>query len=111
MCEHLMSSVQGQRYTYVYLALLKNNPKLIDDDLREQMATKVNTDVCDSCKNAVQTSKDFWGNALVRFDKRILIFIQYSLFRNQFVMYYFVHVNVVHRKINAVIIIINDLII
>jgi hypothetical protein len=66
MCEHLMASPQGHRYGYVYLALLKNNRKIIDDDLREQMQTKVNIDVCDSCKNAVQSSKDFWKNALVR---------------------------------------------
>jgi len=71
MCEHLISSIQGHRYAYVYSALLKNNPKLIDDDLREQMSTNVNADVCDSCKNAVQTSKDFWGNALVRLIKKI----------------------------------------
>jgi regulatory protein YycI of two-component signal transduction system YycFG len=66
MCEHLMISVNSRRYAYVYLALLKNNPKLMDDDLREQMETKINTNVCDSCKNAVQSSKDFWNNALVR---------------------------------------------
>jgi hypothetical protein len=41
MCEHLMTSVQSRRYAYVYSALLQNNPKLIDDDLREQMATNV----------------------------------------------------------------------
>ena len=69
ICEHLMISEQSQRYEYLYSALLKNNPKLIDDDLREQMATNSNSDVCESCKNAVQTSKDFWGNALVRFIK------------------------------------------
>jgi hypothetical protein len=74
MCDHLMSSVQGPRYAYVYSALLKNNPKLIDDDLREQMATKVNSDVCDSCKNAVQSSKDFWTKALVRLIKILFIF-------------------------------------
>jgi hypothetical protein len=66
VCEHLLNSVNSHRYAHVYLALLKNNPKLIDDDLREQMQTKVNTNVCDSCKNAVQSSKDFWKNALVR---------------------------------------------
>jgi hypothetical protein len=66
MCEHLMVSPSSGRYAYVYMSLLKNNPKLIDDDLREQMASKINTDVCDGCKNAVQSSKDFWINALVR---------------------------------------------
>jgi hypothetical protein len=66
MCEHLLSSPQGHRYVYVYMAILKNNPKLMDDDLREQMETKVNTNVCDSCKNAVQSSKDFWNKASVR---------------------------------------------
>ena len=65
MCEHLMISVESRRYAKVYLAVLTENPKLIDDDLREQMQTKVNADVCTSCKNAVQSSKDFWKNALV----------------------------------------------
>jgi len=94
MCEHLMASPQAQRYGYVYMALLTNNPKLVDDDLREQMATKANVNVCDACKNAVQSSKDFWSNALVR----IIFIFKYNSFvtcRNQFVMYYFVHVNVV----------------
>jgi len=59
-----MASPQGHRYNYVYMSLLKNNPKLIDDDIREQMSTKVNTNACDACKNAVQSSKDFWNNAL-----------------------------------------------
>ncbi|CAF3317643.1 unnamed protein product, partial [Rotaria sp. Silwood2] len=64
MCEHLLASPQSHRYAYMYMALLKNNPKLIDDDLREQMTSKVNVDVCDSCKNSVQSSKDFLNNAL-----------------------------------------------
>ncbi|CAF1099474.1 unnamed protein product [Adineta steineri] len=64
MCDHLMSSPQAHRYASVYMALLKNNPKLIDDDLREQMSTDVHADVCQSCKDAVQSSKDFWGNNL-----------------------------------------------
>lgn len=65
MCEHLMISVNSHRYARVYLAVLTNNPKLIDDDLREQMQTKVSADVCTSCKNAIQSSKQFWKNALV----------------------------------------------
>ncbi|CAF3793085.1 unnamed protein product [Rotaria sp. Silwood1] len=64
MCEHLIASPQSHRYAYMYMALLTNNPKLIDDDLRQQMTTKVNVDVCDSCKNSVQASKDFLNNAL-----------------------------------------------
>ncbi len=94
MCEHLMASPQAHRYGYVYMALLTNNPKLVDDDLREQMATKANANVCDACKNAVQSAKDFWSNALVR----IIFIVKYNSFipcRNQFVMSYFVHVNVV----------------
>ena len=66
MCEHLMSSVNGQRYARMYTALLTNNPKLIDDDLREQVATDVHADVCQSCKNAVQSVKNFWASSLVR---------------------------------------------
>ncbi|CAF3915477.1 unnamed protein product [Adineta steineri] len=64
MCEHIMISVNNHRYAYIYMSLLKNNPKLIDDDLREQMSTDVHADVCQSCKDAVQSSKDFWGNNL-----------------------------------------------
>ncbi len=74
ICQHLMNSVNSPRYAHVYLTLLKNDRKLIDDDLREQVQTKVNTDVCTSCKNAVQSSKDFWKNSLVRFIEIILIF-------------------------------------
>ena len=66
MCEHLLASSQSRRYANLYMALLKNTSKFIDDDLREQMTTKVNVDVCHSCKNAVQSSKDFMNNALVR---------------------------------------------
>lgn len=66
MCEHLLSSPKNHRYNYVYMALLKNNPKLIDDDLREQMATSVNADVCASCKDSIESSKTFLNNALVR---------------------------------------------
>ncbi|CAF1514559.1 unnamed protein product, partial [Adineta steineri] len=64
MCEHIMISVNNHRYAYIYMSLLKNNPKLIDDDLREQMSTDVHADVCQSCKDAVQSSKDFWNNNL-----------------------------------------------
>lgn len=66
MCEHFIASPQAHRYAYAYMALLTNNPKLIDDDLREQMATDVHADVCQSCKDAVQSSKDFWITSLVR---------------------------------------------
>lgn len=75
MCEHLMASKEAHRYGYMYLAFLKNNPKLFDDDLREQMQTKTNADVCTSCKNAVQSAKDSWMNSLVRFMTIILRFL------------------------------------
>ena len=66
MCDQLMASPLSQRYANVYLALLKNNPKLVDDDLRAHLATKPTVDICTACKNAVQSSKDFWTNSLVR---------------------------------------------
>ncbi len=66
ICEHLINSVDSHRYVHVYLALLKNDRKLIDDDLRENIQTKLNADVCESCKNAVESSIDFWKNTLVR---------------------------------------------
>jgi hypothetical protein len=74
ICEHVMTSTQNTRYMNVYMALLKNDPTFIDNDLREQ-----STDTCDGCKNAIQSSKDFWINSLVRmkiyfFEIKILIF-------------------------------------
>ncbi|CAF1468938.1 unnamed protein product, partial [Rotaria sordida] len=62
MCEHLIASPESHRYAHIYMALLKNNPKLIDDDLRQQITSNVSVDVCDSCKNAIQSSKDFLNN-------------------------------------------------
>ncbi|CAF4491466.1 unnamed protein product, partial [Rotaria socialis] len=64
MCEHILVSSQGHRYTNVYMAILKNNPKLIDVDLREQLSIKANADLCGSCKNAIASSKMFLNNAL-----------------------------------------------
>ena len=103
MCEHLMASKDGHRFGYVYLALLKNNRKVIDDDLREQMQTKPNADVCQSCKNAVQSGKDFWKNSLVRLIETPRLVLSPTSSRSPFVMFSFVHVNVVLSKINAVI--------
>lgn len=79
MCEHLMASKQAHRFGYIYLALLKNNRKLIEDDLREQVQTKSNADICGSCKNAVQSGKDFWKNSLVRFEEILRLSFYYNV--------------------------------
>ena len=60
ICDHLITSSESTQYAKVYLALLKNNSTIIDKDFRNE-----DLDTCDSCKNAVQTSKDFWLNSLV----------------------------------------------
>jgi hypothetical protein len=60
ICEHLIISTTNIRYRTIYMAILKNNPSLIDQNLRP-----TNTDTCDGCKNAVQSGKDFSLNALV----------------------------------------------
>lgn len=60
ICEQIVTSKDNIRYFNVYMALLQKNTSLIDNDLREQ-----STDTCDGCKNAVQSSKDFWINSLV----------------------------------------------
>ncbi|CAF3349410.1 unnamed protein product [Rotaria sp. Silwood2] len=59
ICEHIMASTESDHYVKIYMAFLKNNPKLIDDDLRKQK-----TDACDQCKNATQSSKDYLMNEL-----------------------------------------------
>jgi hypothetical protein len=61
ICEQVFISTETTRYLNVYMALLKNNPAFIDQDFREH-----STDTCDGCKNAVQSSKNFSLNALVR---------------------------------------------
>jgi len=63
ICKHMIS-IQNTRYINVYMALLQNNPTLIDNDLHEQ-----STDTCDGCKNAIQSGKDFWINSLVGIEK------------------------------------------
>ncbi len=60
ICEHLIGSTTNIRYKNIYMALLKNNPSLIDQNLRP-----LNANTCDACKNAVQSGKNFSLNALV----------------------------------------------
>lgn len=79
MCEHLLASHQSLHHAYVYMAILQSNTQLIDDHLREQV-TNAKADVCGSCKDAVESAKDFLNNALVR--KNNL-----SLFLNKFVYF------------------------
>ncbi|CAF1319414.1 unnamed protein product [Adineta ricciae] len=59
MCEHLLVSKQSARYMKVYIALLTGDANHIGEDFKNQQ-----TSTCDACKNAVQSSKDFWTNAL-----------------------------------------------
>ena len=59
-CQHLTTFKDNARYHQIYLTFLKNQMSLIDEDFRAQI-----TNTCDGCKKAVQTSKDFWTNALV----------------------------------------------
>jgi len=75
ICEHLLTSRQSDRYLNVYMAILKNNSTFIDEDLQ-----KLNSNTCDACKNSVQSSKDFWINALVRLKIMVLKSKYYSLF-------------------------------
>ena len=66
MCTHILTSAETHRYSHVYRAVMKDDTKFIDDDLREQLQTKPGDAICDACKNAVQSGKDFWINNLVR---------------------------------------------
>ena len=60
VCQQLTTFKDNARYHDVYLAFVKNQSERIDNDFRAQ-----STNTCDGCKKAVQTTKDFWINALV----------------------------------------------
>lgn len=59
-CQQLTTFKDNARYYQIYLAFLKNQKSIIDEDFRAQT-----TDTCDGCKKTVQTSKDFWTSTLV----------------------------------------------
>ena len=112
VCVHIISSAESHRYAYVYKALLKGDTKFIDDDLREQLRTKLDSALCDSCKNAVQSGKDFWINSLVNITFSFLHHSSehiISLHRMWFIMFYYKPVNDVQRKMNVKLTTMDDL--
>lgn len=65
ICEQILNSKDYQRNYAFYMSVLKNNPQLIDEHLREQIKdSRSTTDACASCKNIVESSKDFWSNTI-----------------------------------------------
>lgn len=70
MCAHILASNESCRYTEIYMAILDNDSKWIDDDLRKQMPSTTadrTMDICGTCKSAVQSSKDFYLQVLVSY--------------------------------------------
>lgn len=70
MCAHILASNESCRYTEIYMAILDNDSKWIDDDLRKQMPSTTadrTMDICGTCKSAVQSSKDFFLQVLVSY--------------------------------------------
>jgi hypothetical protein len=68
MCAHIVASNESHRYAEIYMAILHNDSKWIEDDLRKQMpstAASRQIDLCGTCKSAVQSSTDFYLQVLV----------------------------------------------
>jgi hypothetical protein len=63
LCIHLAASIDGRHYAKLYMAVLDNDTKWIDNDLRKQAQSAqagANADLCGACKNVIQSAKDFF---------------------------------------------------
>jgi nicotinamide riboside kinase len=102
-CVHLAASIDSRRYAKLYMAVLDNDTKWIDNDLRKQVQSAqagTNVNICDACKNVIQSSKDFFLQALVSV-VYIVEEITNFAFRERFAVRFSILVNNVQRKINA----------
>ena len=60
ICEHLIISTTNVGHRNIYMAILKNNPSLIDENLHP---TSANT--CEECKNFVHAGRTYSIETLV----------------------------------------------
>jgi hypothetical protein len=70
LCVHLAASSDSRHYVKVYMAVLHNDTKWLDNELLKQVRSAkagVNVDLCGACKNVIQSSKSFYLQILVSF--------------------------------------------
>ncbi len=68
LCVHVAASVDGRRYTKIYMAVLDNDTKWIDNSLRKEVQSAqagISIDLCGACKNVIQSSTNFYLQNLV----------------------------------------------
>ncbi len=68
LCVHLAASADSRRYAKIYIAVLHNDTKSIDNDLREEVKSaqaSVYIDGCAACKKIIQSSTNFYLQLLV----------------------------------------------
>jgi hypothetical protein len=67
LCVHLAASIDSRRYAKLYMAVFHNDTKWIENSLREEVQSSqasANVDLCDTCKNAIQSSTNFYTQSL-----------------------------------------------
>jgi hypothetical protein len=68
LCIHLAASIDGHRYAKLYMAMLHNDTTWIDKSIRKEVQSSQGGskgDLCEACKNVVQSSKTIYLQLLV----------------------------------------------
>jgi hypothetical protein len=74
LCIHVGASIDSRRYTKLYMAVLDNDTKWIDNDLQEEVKSvqaAANVGLCGACKNVVQSSTNLYLQILVSITYRL----------------------------------------
>jgi len=68
LCIHVAASSDSHRYAKIYMAILHNDTKRLDNDLQKEtqlIQAGLNVDLCGACKNVIQSSKNSYLQILV----------------------------------------------
>jgi hypothetical protein len=68
LCIHVAASSDSHRYAKIYMAIIHNDTKGLNNDLqKETQLTQagLNVDLCAACKNVIQSSKNSYLQILV----------------------------------------------
>ena len=101
ICHHIAASNESHRYAGIYMAVLHNDSKWINDDLRVQVQSAqsaATTDLCSGCKNIVQAWKDLDLQVLVSTEGWAQLPVNFFNFRKRFALLLLTLVNSVRRK-------------
>jgi hypothetical protein len=83
LCIQVVASSDSHRYAKIYMAILHNDTKRLDNDLQKEtqlIQAGLNVDLCGACKNVIQSSKNSYLQILVS----AAYIIQYCTCESQF---------------------------